>query len=577
MKIKHYSLTKSLRRIYIALTLFLLAILMIYNHYCLETVRNQYTQTQRQAMNIYTHEVDISLSKISSLLMSFMLQNTMPSLNGLTPDELYYAKSEITGQLSTSLLFLDYCEGLFLYDAAADEFCYAFSGDNALTNSYSARMNIPQAAREIMASENAFTRADWYITTLEDQPFLLYLLWEDQVCMGSWIYAGHLLPQAEAAAFSSEISLTLADLTGTPVAATATSLTGTPAAATAADTTAAGIRLSQAFDTIPLTLELSAPSSAYWATMSDGLKLLLAAGIIALLAIPAAYFLLARIVRRPLEQVLYSISRYEAADSSYIPKDQGMPDEIIQINHALLRMYQEIRALKIDIYEQKLNLKEIHLQYLQHQIKPHFVINILNTVSLMAQMNDNNHIISVIHYLSNYMRNMLNTHIRSNTLRAETEALDNYLELQKIRYPEQITVDCHIEPELEDFEIPVLTLQTLVENVFKHAMESYEPLTITIRAAREGSCVTLSVSDNGRGFPESFMESFNDHPEDPGDGHHIGLVNIRQRLNLEYPEQASIRLSNGPGAVVTIRLPWPSALHSADGHALDKVFLEEGV
>ena len=315
------------------------------------------------------------------------------------------------------------------------------------------------------------------------------------------------------------------------------------------------ITLSSPLDTLPLKLELYAPKYSYLSTMSGGLKGLIIITIIALMTIPAVYYLMKRIVKRPLNQVLYSISQYESGHSDYIPSDEGMPGEIIQVNHALTNMYQEIQALKIDIYEKQLNLKEIHLQYLQHQIKPHFVINILNTVSLMAQMNETRQIISVLTYLSDYMRNMINVNIRTATLESELKQLDNYLKLQEIRYPDQVTVEYHIDPALNSFKIPVLTLQTLTENIFKHALDPEMPLKIWISAFSEPDHVIIIVRDNGCGFPEDVLEKFNAHPQDTGDGHHIGLVNIRQRLNLEYPDQASITLRNDHGGVVIICLP----------------------
>lgn len=548
MKHKNYSLIKVLQGLYVSITLLLLGILFIYTFYSLGTVRSQYKSAQQQTMNLYISDVDDSLRKISSVLMSYHLQNTFTSLTGLEASELFFEKQRIQEQLSTSILFLNYCEGLFYYDYENNEYCYAFSSESQRSQTYITRQKIPETVMNLIDADSYKTKAGWYITQIEDSFYIFYLQWGSGICIGSWIDAQSLLPDMTSGSFRPESILYLQDSRGNILCGTADTdhVEAHPSEY---------MTLSSDLDTMPLTLAFFAPKYSYLSTMSTGLKSLIVITVIALMTIPAVYALMKKIVKGPLNRVLYSISQYESGRGSYVPSDEGMPEEIIQINHALTNMYQEIQTLKIDIYEKQLNLKEIHLQYLQHQIKPHFVINILNTVSLMAQMNENGKIVSVLTYLSNYMRNMININIRTATLASEIDQLKNYLKLQEIRYPDQVTAEYNIDPELESFEIPVLTLQTLVENIFKHAMDPDTPLKIWIRAASENNHVVMMVKDNGCGFPEEVLEKFNTHPQDTGDGHHIGLVNIRQRLNLEYPDQASMTLRNDRGGVVIICLP----------------------
>ncbi len=548
MKHKNYSLIKVLQGLYVSITLLLLGILFIYTFYSLATVRSQYKSAQTQTMNLYVSDVDEALQKISSVLMSYYLQNTFNSLSDLNESELFFEKQQIQQQLSTSILFLNYCEGLFYYDYTNQEYCYAFSSESQRSQTYDTRLKIPEIVMDLIAEDGSDSKAGWYIATLEDTPYIFYLQWKDGICVGSWIQAQSLLPDMSSGVFRSETILCLKDHSETV-------LCGTDDFSKVSDRPSDFITLSVQLDTLPLKLELYAPKYSYLSTMSGGLKGLLMITVVALMTIPAIYHLMKRIVKRPLNQVLYSISQYESGHSDYVPSDEGMPGEIIQVNHALTNMYQEIQALKIDIYEKQLTLKDIHLQYLQHQIKPHFVINLLNTVSLMAQMNETRQIISVLTYLSDYMRNMINTNIRTTTLSEELKQLNNYLKLQEIRYPDQVTVEYKIDPALESFEIPVLTLQTLVENSFKHALDPEHPLKIWISAFSEPGHVIIIARDNGCGFPDDVLDKFNAHPQDTGDGHHIGLINIRQRLNLEYPDQASMTLRNDQGGVVIICLP----------------------
>ncbi|MDO5425577.1 MAG: histidine kinase [Eubacteriales bacterium] len=544
MQKKSFSMVKFLLAVYTSITLFLLAILSFFVFYSLHTVKEQFTAAQQQTLNLYLTELDQSLEKISSSLRQYQLQEGVPDFSSLDSSALYRKKSEIVSDFSTHILFLDPCDGLFLYSPETDDYLYAFHASSQET--YNTRLSIKDAAARIMQASGLSTSAGWYLEELEGRQYLLYLQWLDGVCYGSWSNAASLLPAVSELSSYSDTFLYLTDETGNVLAA----------ASENSQTSQRAITVNASSAVTPVTLFLRTPETHALSTMSFSLRLLLGASIFALLTIVIAYIALNRVVKRPLEQVLGNISEYESGNLDFVPDDHGMPLEILRINQALASMSQEIKALKIDIYEKQLSLKDTQLQYLAHQIKPHFVINILNTVSLMVQMKEEKKTIAILQYLSAYMRNRMNLNIRSIPLSQEMEQLETYLHLQEIRYPDQFRVRTAIEPELESFLIPVLTIQTLVENIFKHAMEPYQPLVITISATVSENHVILTVKDNGCGFPEELRKTFNGQPEAPGDGQHIGLVNIRQRLNLEYPKQAKMELQNDSGAVVIITLPW---------------------
>ena len=546
---KPYSLIKFLQTLYTSITLFLLAILSIFVFYSLHTVKEQFTAAQQQALNLYTAELHQSLENIASSLRQFQIQDGFADFTSSDAGELYRRKSNIVSSFSSNIFFLNHCDGLFLYDRSNDTYIYSFNSSGP-EQTYNTRLKIKDTAKEVMEASGLVSAAGWHFREIDGCQYLLYLQWIDDTCFGSWIIAKALLPSLpEFSAYPGTL-MCLTDDTGELIV----SSTGDTACPDQDDRRYIVTRSSRA--SMPFTLYSYTPESHYLSAMSFSLKVLLIVSIFSILTIAVVYISLKRVVKQPLNQVLGAITRYESGDLDYVPDNAGMPDEIIHINHALTDMSQEIKRLKIDVYEKQLSLKDIQLQYLQHQIKPHFVINILNTISLMVQMKENGKIIDIVHYLSGYMRNMMNLNIRTTTLQQELSQLENYLNLQRIRYPDQITVRYDIHAGLESFKIPILTIQTLVENIFKHAMEPYIPLTICIEASAVHDQVVLRVHDNGCGFPDEMIEEFNENPDAPGDGSHIGLVNIRQRLYLEYQEQASMRLMNDSGAAVIITLPY---------------------
>lgn len=546
---KPYSMIKFLQTLYTSITLFLLTILSIFVFYSLHTVKEQFTAAQQQALNLYTAELGQSLENIASSLRQFQIQDGFADLTSPDSGELYRRKSNIVTSFSSNIFFLNHCDGLFLYDRSNDTYIYSFNSSGT-EQTYNTRLKIRDTADEIMQTSALTSAAGWHFREIDGCQYLLYLQWVDDTCFGSWIIAKALLPSLpEFSAYSGTL-MYLTDDNGDFIVSS-TGDTSCP------DQDGQRYIMTRSSSTaLPFTLYSCIPESHYLSTMSFSLKVLLMVSIFSILTIAVVYISLKRVVKQPLNQVLHAITRYESGDLDYVPDNKKMPGEIVHINHALANMSQEIKRLKIDVYEKQLSLKDIQLQYLQHQIKPHFVINILNTISLMVQMKESRKIIDIIHYLSGYMRNMMNLNIRTTTLQQELIQLENYLNLQRIRYPDQITVSYAIQAELESFKIPILTIQTLVENIFKHAMEPYIPLTIRIEASIMHDQVVLCVRDNGCGFPAEMLEEFNEKPNAPSDGTHIGLVNIRQRLYLEYQERASMQLLNDSGAVIIITLPF---------------------
>lgn len=549
MRHKSYNMIKSLRHIYISITLFLLSIVFIFSFYSLHMLKEQFTNSQQQTLNLYMNELDQCLSKISSSLNMYWLQKGSPDFSALTSGDIYRKKSEIISDFSSNMLFLNYCDGLFFLDTTNDEYGYAFNNSSDPSQSYNTRLEIKKVASSIMESSNLITSSGWHFKELNGSQYLFYLQWMDNFCYGSWFNTDSLLPMVSGLSPYPDAFLSLIDKQGNYLASSSQT---EPASSLS---TKAYITTDKASLVAPFTLSISTPETLYLATMSISLRILICVSIFALLTIAIANTALKKIIKEPLLQVLTVITQYESGNLDYIPSNERMPQEIVQINQALTNMSHEIQSLKIDVYEKQLRLKDVQLQHLQHQIKPHFVINVLNMIGVMVQMHENDKITKVIGCLSQYVRNTINLTIRTATLQHELNQLENYLTLQKIRYPDQITVQYCIDPQLNDFQIPILTIQTLVENIFKHAFEPYEPLIISIHASIQQDQMILSVCDNGCGFPLDLMEQFNQNQSEFQNGEHIGLVNICQRLHMEYPN-SSVWLSNDSGAVVTITMPY---------------------
>ena len=183
-------------------------------------------------------------------------------------------------------------------------------------------------------------------------------------------------------------------------------------------------------------------------------------------------------------------------------------------------------SLKADAYA-----KEAKWQMLRYQVNPHFLFNSLN--SIMALINrDKDQARYVVNELSSYFRYTLSWNDSSVIpLSEEIKAVSHYLEIQKIRFEERLKYTIRIEKDLNDLEIPIFGLQTLVENGVKFGLKTCSGIVnIIIEAERIGNFRVITVSNSGRIFsPENGKDSAYK------DGTSSGLTNLKGRLEIMYP------------------------------------------
>ncbi len=214
---------------------------------------------------------------------------------------------------------------------------------------------------------------------------------------------------------------------------------------------------------------------------------------------------------------------------------------------------QQRRLRERDRQAQELSrqLADARLQALRMQLNPHFLFNTLNGIATVvhrdAQAAD-----EMISSLSDFLRLTLNTaNAPESPLRAELEFARRYLDIEKSRFGDRLTVVEDFPTECLTIPVPTLILQPLLENAIRHGIERSEQRgTISLGARREGEVLVLVVSDTGPGLrtPSSTR---------PG----IGLANTRARLRELHGDAAELRLAerSGGGIEVEIRLPWRTA------------------
>jgi signal transduction histidine kinase len=178
------------------------------------------------------------------------------------------------------------------------------------------------------------------------------------------------------------------------------------------------------------------------------------------------------------------------------------------------------------------SLKETELNALKSQLNPHFIFNALNSIRALVDENPEK-CKQAINQLSNMLRNLLVREKRGLTsFSDELKMVSDYLSLESIRFEERLRVEWEIDPESNDFMVPPLMIQTLVENGIKHGISKLSAGgLIRIETRVEGDFLKIHIRNSGR---------FVLHERTRGSG--LGLENTRHRLKLIYGDEASLRI-----------------------------------
>lgn len=256
--------------------------------------------------------------------------------------------------------------------------------------------------------------------------------------------------------------------------------------------------------------------------------------------------LITRAITRPLGALSKRMVQFSDGDFN-IPKSVTGQDEISQLENEFSTMVTKINDLINDKYKMKLVEKSAVLKALEAQLNPHFLYNSLQAISTMALKNDASEVSKMINALALSFRYCING-AEMVRLRDEISHIENYLILQKARYGSRLLVEYDIDENTLDVKIPKLSIQTLVENSIKHAVEKVlRDITIHISVHFEGPDTRISVIDDGPGISRDRLEFIRrqlDEEDDRFSYESIGLKNLDNRLKLMFNSETGLNINS---------------------------------
>ena len=180
-------------------------------------------------------------------------------------------------------------------------------------------------------------------------------------------------------------------------------------------------------------------------------------------------------------------------------------------------------------------LKYSELKALQSQINPHFLFNVLNTMTSLIRTNPEK-AREVTIDLSNYLRYNLDNNLKSVELIKELNQIDTYIKIEKARFGEKLNIIYDVDESLYNFQIPSLIIQPLVENSIKHGiLKKRDKGFVKIIVKRVDKDIEVAIEDDGVGIEQAVIDNLDKKIEE-----NIGLKNVHQRLKLLYGEGLNI-------------------------------------
>jgi sensor histidine kinase YesM len=216
------------------------------------------------------------------------------------------------------------------------------------------------------------------------------------------------------------------------------------------------------------------------------------------------------------------------------------------VAHAL-HYYKGLREEEARASKLSTQLAQAQLHALRMQIHPHFLFNTLNSIAALLHK-DVETADRMIARLGDFLRSTLSrSEAQTITLDQELDFLKCYLDIERIRFQDRLTVNLQIDPETLKIPVPNLILQPIVENAVQHGIaRQTDAGLITVRASKQQDRLVIEIEDNGPGLAAT---------RNGNSG--IGLKNTQFRLQQFYGDDFSFQLgnANGRGVLVSINIP----------------------
>jgi sensor histidine kinase YesM len=201
----------------------------------------------------------------------------------------------------------------------------------------------------------------------------------------------------------------------------------------------------------------------------------------------------------------------------------------------------EIQQKELEIQQAEQLIAQAELETLQAKINPHFLYNSLNSIAGLIH-DEPDKAERMVLSLSDLFRYSLNTQNRDyTTVKEEIKMVNTYMDIEKTRFETQLQYIVNIDAEAEPYLIPRFLIQPLVENAIKHGTSKIEKGKMELSVIKKQNGLVIKIADNGPDFPPQMSNGY-------------GVRNVREKLNLLFPDKNEILFNNHPEKYIEIKI-----------------------
>ncbi|MGD6802055.1 sensor histidine kinase [Rossellomorea vietnamensis] len=288
---------------------------------------------------------------------------------------------------------------------------------------------------------------------------------------------------------------------------------------------------------------------------------------------------LSSFITRPIIKLTETMQQASAGSMTMNPS-VTTANEINELNSTYNQLAKETNHLIKMVYEKEITRSRSELKALQAQINPHFLFNTLDALKWTLEEKDEEELAEFVVAMSELFRYTITKQTNGDwvTIHEETQHIENYMEIMKMRFGDQLKWNLFIEPRYQDVKIPKLLIQPLVENAVLHgAGNTMDPCTISISVepAEINGYLIVMVEDDGPGIETEKMKAIQQAMLSGGvlsnqSGNGMAMTNVQKRLELYYPTQpkTGLEISSelGEGTKVWFVIPLKGEEEHAENH-----------
>lgn len=298
-------------------------------------------------------------------------------------------------------------------------------------------------------------------------------------------------------------------------------------------------------------------------TRSSGFYLFIMLGIMVLLSY-VIHLVVKTMVKR-FYLLFDTLKEVQGGNLNVVVPDCGT-DELGELANQIGIMLDKIKLLIKDNIDREILAKNSEIRALQNQINAHFIYNVLESVKMMAEIEQKYDIADAVTSLGIMLRYSMKGLAKNVTVRQEIEYIQNYISLMNLRFDYEIYLSLNIPEVLWEQEIPKMSLQPIVENAISHGIEDIaEDTNIYIKGIVLMKDFIIEITDQGKGMTKEEVKRLRAKIEDDietsgGLGTGIGLKNVQDRIQIHFGKEYGLQVSSRYGCYtkVSMRIPLDS-------------------